>query len=142
MVHSPLPLNSNRWALLEPGHLSERSDRARETATEDLALWPRYGEPAEARFTGLAGVALFMDGELMGKGTEWRGEEQTPKLPLYCSLLPSSRLIPLSTPLCSFHSSHPIRSQFNLPVDGLRAPRPATTLVLFIKATGCELACP
>lgn len=56
----PPPLNSNQWALLQPVHLSEQ-DRASETATEDLALRPCYSEPAEARLTGLAEVALFMD---------------------------------------------------------------------------------
>lgn len=33
----PLPFNSNRWALLQRGHLSERADKAGETATVDLA---------------------------------------------------------------------------------------------------------
>lgn len=63
----PPPLNSNRWALLQPGHLSEQSDRSSETATEDMAPRPRYGVSAVARFTGLAEVALFMNGKMRGK---------------------------------------------------------------------------
>lgn len=45
----PPPLNSNQWALLQPGHLSEQVDRASETATEDLAPRPRYSEPAKSQ---------------------------------------------------------------------------------------------
>lgn len=41
------------------GHLSEQVDRASETAAKDLAPWPRYSEPAEARFTGLVGSGFI-----------------------------------------------------------------------------------
>lgn len=41
------------------GHLSEQVDRASETAAKDLAPWPRYSEPTEARFTGLVGSGFI-----------------------------------------------------------------------------------
>lgn len=86
------------------------SRQGRGTASEDLALRPRYSQPTEARFTGLAGVALFMDG---GKKNEkrkgWREGGQTsvlflslpcetPSPPLAHSFLLSANSIPFQSP--------------------------------------------
>lgn len=140
---SPPPLNSNQWALLQPGHLSEQADRASETATEDLAPRPRYSQPAEARFTGLAGVALFMDEEMRKKEKDGEREGKRESILFFLTSVPLPVNLTLHTSLSALlSSSQPIQSHFNLPVNVRRMPRPITSLMLFIKATGCELPCP
>lgn len=128
----PPPLNSNQWALLQSGYLSEQANGASETATEDLAPQPCYSQPTEARFSGRAGVALFMEKKKKNVKRGRANERASPFFPFPLNLTLSSLL----------SSSQPIQSHFNLPVTVGRMPRPITSLMPFIKATGCELPRP
>lgn len=61
--------------------------------------------------------------------------------------LPTSFPLPVNLTLPTslsalLSSSQPIQSHFNLTVNVRRMPRPIASLMLFIKATGCELPCP
>lgn len=92
------------------GHLSEQVDRVSETAAKDLAPWPRYSEPAEARFTGLVGSGFICGQRNENKKAKMKmGEEERESILFFLTFLSlpvnptlSAPLSPHSSPLSAF----------------------------------------